>query len=89
MTIRRHSCRLVRVAAPGGHQELLTSEACSEVYGATPSSDEKEQPTLQRKRRGGLRMSGRRSPSGEPPEAPWSVASRTEQTTDDVERNEA
>jgi hypothetical protein len=88
VTIRRHSCRLPRVAAPGGHQELLTSEACSEVYGATPSADEKENTTLQRKHRGGVRMSDRRSPSGEPPEAPWPVASRTEQTTDHVERNE-
>lgn len=91
MTAIRPARRLgdsARAAAPGGRQELLRSEANAEVYGATPSADEKEPPTLRRKQRGGLRMSGRRSPSGEPPEAPWAVASRTEQPTDDVERNE-
>ena len=50
------------------------SEADSEVYGATPSSGAKESTTHQRKHRGGVRMSDRRSPSGEPPEAPWDGA---------------
>lgn len=89
MSGRRRCCCLARAAAPGGHQKLLTSEAGSEVYGATPSSDAKENTTHRRKHRGGVRMSDRRSPSGEPPEAPWSVASRTEQTTEEVERSEA
>lgn len=89
MSGRRPCCCLARAAAPGGHQELLTSEASSEVYGATPSSDAKENTTLQRKHRGGVRMSDRRSPSGEPPEAPWPVASRTEQATEAVEGSEA
>lgn len=31
--------------SPAGHQELLTSEAGLEVYGATPSSDAKENTT--------------------------------------------
>ncbi len=85
---RKHDRRLPRVAAPGGHQELLTSEACSEVYGAYTFRDAKEQTTRRRCYRGGLRMSGMRGPSGEPPEAQGSVASRTEQTADQVERNE-
>ncbi|MBB2975124.1 hypothetical protein FHX49_000665 [Microbacterium endophyticum] len=81
--------RMARAAAPGGHQELLTSEARSKVYGATPSSDAKENTTLKNKYRRGVRMNDRRSPSGEPPEAPWSVASRTEQTTEEIGRGES
>lgn len=88
MNARRRDWFLARAAAPGRHQELLRSAAISEVYGATPSSDVKENTTIQRRHRGGVRMSDRRSPSGEPPEAPWSVASRTEQTTDQVEGSE-
>lgn len=73
---------------PAGPQELSRSAALAKVYGATPSSDAKEAPTHRRKHWGGLRMSDRRSPSGEPPEASWAVASRTEQPTNHVERSE-
>lgn len=85
---RQHDCRRPRVAAPGGHQELLASVARSEVYGAYTFRDAKEQTTRRSCYRGGLRMSGMRGPSGEPPEAQRSIASRTEQTADQVERNE-
>lgn len=74
--------------SPAGPQELSRSEAPAKVYGATPSSDAKEKPTHRRKHRGGVRMNGRRSPSGEPPEASGAVASRTEQPTNHVERSE-
>ena len=81
--------RVVRAAAPRGPQEFSRSSAILKVYGATPSSNAKEKPTLRMEHRGGLRMSDRRSPSGEPPEVSWGVASRTEHPTNPVERNEA
>lgn len=84
------TCRWSSRAAtcPAGPQELSRSEAPAKVYGATPSSDAKEKPTHRREHSGGIGMSGRRSPSGEPPEASWAVASRTEQPTNHVERSE-
>lgn len=75
--------------SPAGHQKLLMSKAGSEVYGAYTFRDVKAQLTLRRKHRAGLRMSDRNGASGEPPEAPWPVASRAEQTTDHVDRNKA
>lgn len=87
---RALACRWSSRAAtcPAGPQELSRSEARAKVYGATPSSDAKEKPTHRREHRGGIRMSGRRSPSGEPPEASWTVASWTEQPTNHVKRSE-
>lgn len=75
--------------SPAGHQKLLMSRASAEVYGAYTFRDAKEQAPRRSCYRDGLRMSGMRGPSGEPPEAQRSVASRTEQTADQqVERNE-
>lgn len=71
--------------APGASDE----QRGSEVYGAYTFRDAKEQAPRRSCYRDGLRMNGMRGPSGEPPEAQRSVASRTEQTADQqVERNE-
>jgi hypothetical protein len=71
---------------PAGHQKLPTSEAGSEVYGATPFSEARKNTILRGHTRG-VQNIGRRGPSEESAEAPWSVPSRTEQTTDHVERS--
>lgn len=89
MSVRWRCCCSARAAAPGGHQELLTSEAGSEVYGATPSTTAKETTTLPKAHRGGWLLCGSRSPSGEPPEAQRGAASKTGHHAGRAERRAA
>jgi hypothetical protein len=58
------------------------------VYGATPSSTAKEIVTHPKEHRGDDFLRGRRSPSGEPPEASGGTASKTEFHLKSVEGNE-
>lgn len=72
--------RARRAEHGGAPQGTRNFEERSElkVYGATPSAAAKETVTLPKEHRGGSRMSGSRSPSGEPPEVSGCAASKTE-----------
>ena len=68
--------RAKRGGAPQGTSNI-DERSDGDVYGATPSAAAKETIILPKDRWGDGRSRGSRSPSGEPPEAPWGVASKT------------
>lgn len=82
-----HARRAKRGGAPQGTRNF-EERSDLKVYGATPSSVAKETVTLPKEHRGDGRMSGRRSPSGEPPEVPGDAASKTGHSLEHDERNE-
>jgi hypothetical protein len=82
-----HLRRALRGAAPQGTRNF-EERSDIEVYGATPSSAAKETVTHPKEHSGECRMSGRGSPSGEPPEVPGDAASKTGQHTEHDEGNE-
>lgn len=81
-----HARRAQRGGAPQGTRNF-DERSGVEVYGATPSSAAKEIVTHPKEHRGVDRMSGRRSPSGEPPEAPSDAATKSGDHLGRVERS--
>jgi hypothetical protein len=83
-----HARCAARIGVPQGTRNF-DERSAAKVYGATPSTAEKETTTLPKMLLGGGRSLGSRSPSGESPKASWGAATKSLHPTISVERGEA